>query len=98
MNSVGEGGEKKSYRVILLLVVGLTAFSSAMKELNQLRDFTREASDLVASWSSMVAPAPAPVPEVVVPVEVPPAPVQVEVCDSTHTLNSVEPVEHFQAG
>ena len=34
MNSTGQNGEKQ-LQVILLLVVGLTAFSSAMKELNQ---------------------------------------------------------------
>ena len=78
---MGQSGDRKSYRVILLLVVGLTAFSSAMKELNLLREFSRETSDLVASWSKAVVPeAPqAPVtPEAVVPVPVPQ--VSKEVC------------------
>lgn len=82
MNSVGQSGDKKSYRVILLLVVGLTAFSSAMKELNQLRDFTREATTLVASLSNAVAPsAPA---EKLAPVDVPRTAVRLEACDSSN--------------
>jgi hypothetical protein len=81
MNSVGESGDKKSYRVILLLIVGLTAFSSAMKELNQLREFTRETSNLVANWSNMVAPAPAP--QVVAPAQIPETGAKVEVCESS---------------
>lgn len=82
MNSVGQSGDKKSYRVILLLVVGLTAFSSAMKELNQLRDFTREATTLMASLSNAVAPsAPA---EKLAPVDVPRTAVRLEACDSSN--------------
>lgn len=101
MNSVGQGGDRKSYRVILLLVVGLTAFSSAMKELNLLREFSRETSDLVASWSKAVAAeAPeAPVaPESVVPVPVPQVVEEVEVCDNSHSLKEIEPVDHLQLG
>lgn len=80
MNSVGRSGDKKSYSVLILLVVGLTAFSSAMKELNQLRDFTREAGALVASLSNAVAPShPA---EKLVPVEVPRTAVRLEACDT----------------
>ena len=87
MNSVGQSGDKKSYRVILLLVVGLTAFSSAMKELNMLREFTRDASGLVASLSNAVAPAhPA---EKLVPVEVPRTAVRLESCE-TNNLRSGE--------
>jgi hypothetical protein len=104
MNSVGQSGDRKSYRVILLLVVGLTAFSSAMKELNVLREFSRDTSDLVASWSKAVAPespqAPqAPVtPEAVVPVPVPQAVEEVEVCDNSHSLKEIEPVDHLELG
>lgn len=87
MNSVGKSGDKKSYRVILLLVVGLTAFSSAMKELNLLREFTRDASGLVASLSNAVAPShPA---EKLVPVEVPRTAVRLESCE-TSSLRSGE--------
>ena len=60
MNSTGQHGEKTSYRIILLLVVGLTAFSSAMKELNQLQQFGLEASRLAAEWSSKLMPSEAP--------------------------------------
>jgi hypothetical protein len=96
MNSAGQSGERKSYRVILLLVVGLTAFSSAMKELNLLREFSRDTSDLVASWSNAVAPQ-APV-DVVVPAETPQAVETVEVCESNHAAESAEPVDAIQLG
>jgi hypothetical protein len=56
MNSTGQHGEKTLYRIILLLVVGLTAFSSAMKELNQLQQFGMDASRLVAGWSASLVP------------------------------------------
>jgi hypothetical protein len=79
MNSVGQSGDKKSYRVILLLVVGLTAFSSAMKELNLLREFTRDASGFVANLSNAIAAShPA---EKLVPVEVPRTAVRLEACE-----------------
>ncbi len=87
MNSVGQSGDKKSYPVILLLIVGLTAFSSAMKELNQLREFTREAGTLVASLSNAVAPSqPA---EKLAPVEVPRTAVRLEACE-TNNLDSAQ--------
>lgn len=57
MNSTGHNGEKAGYKVILLLVVGLTAFSSAMKELNQLQQFTLDASRFIAQLSDRFAPA-----------------------------------------
>jgi hypothetical protein len=101
MNSVGQSGDRKSYRVILLLVVGLTAFSSAMKELNLLREFTRDTSNLVASWSKVVAPESRQAPkalEVVVPVQVPPVVEEVEVCDSSHSLPEIEPVDQLGGG
>jgi hypothetical protein len=60
------------YRIILLLVVGLTAFSSAMKELNQVQQLSLEAAQLIAQWSDKVAPS-----------EVPPtAVVKLESCDA----------------
>jgi hypothetical protein len=89
MNSVGQSGDKKSYRVILLLVVGLAAFSSAMKELNQLREFTREASSLMASLSKAVEPAPAV--DRVVPAEVPRTAARLEVCENSHPAIAAEP-------
>ena len=48
--------EKKSYRVLLLVIIGLAAFSSAMNELNQLQDLTLQAGKLMASWSDVVMP------------------------------------------
>ncbi|HKR11091.1 MAG TPA: hypothetical protein VJT15_03455 [Pyrinomonadaceae bacterium] len=82
MNNVGQSGDKKSYRVILLLVVGLTAFSSAMKELNQLRDFARDAGTLMASLSNALTPShPA---EKLAPIDVPRTAVRLEACDSVN--------------
>ena len=69
MNSTGQHGEKASYRIILLLVVGLTAFSSAMKELNQLQQFGLEASRLAAEWSAKLIPGEVPQPVPVITVE-----------------------------
>ncbi|HSD46966.1 MAG TPA: hypothetical protein VLB87_10085 [Pyrinomonadaceae bacterium] len=57
MQNTGQGSEKKSYRVILLLVVGLAAFSSAMKELNQVHELTLQTSSLIAQWSDALVPA-----------------------------------------
>jgi hypothetical protein len=74
MQNTGQASDKKSYRVILLLVVGLTAFSSAMKELNQVRDLTVEASNLVAQWKDVLAPAD------------PMVTVSVETCQNSKTL------------
>ena len=96
MKSVVQSGDKKSYRVILLLVVGLTAFSSAMKELNQLREFTREASNTVVSWSHALQTA-EPV-EKLAPVEVPRTAVRLEVCENNQVKDvnpviAVDPVE-----
>ncbi|HEX5966421.1 MAG TPA: hypothetical protein VFY51_10845 [Pyrinomonadaceae bacterium] len=98
MNSVGQSGERKSYRVILLLVVGLTAFSSAMKELNLLREFSHDTSNLVASLSKAVTPETPTVPEVVVPVPVQPVVEEVEICDNSHTLPEVESVDRLKSG
>src|SRR5215212_4549023 len=75
MQSTGQSSEKKSYRVILLLVVGLAAFSTAMKELNQVRELTMETSKLVAEWSYMIAPS-----------EQITAPVKVETCENSQIL------------
>ncbi|HJT65191.1 MAG TPA: hypothetical protein VJ749_01985 [Pyrinomonadaceae bacterium] len=60
--------------MILLLVVGLAAFSSAMKELNQVRDLTLEATNLVAQWKDAIAPAD------------PMVTVSVETCQNSKTL------------
>jgi hypothetical protein len=57
MQTTGQVSEKRSYRVILLLVLGLAAFSSAMKELNQVQDLTLQTSKLIAELSDAIAPA-----------------------------------------
>lgn len=54
MQNTGQGSEKRSYRVILLLIVGLAAFSSAMKELNQVHQLTLDTGKLVARWTDML--------------------------------------------
>ena len=84
MNSTGQNSDKASYRIILLLVVGLTAFSSAMKELNQIQQLTLDASRLVAQWSGKIVPA-----------EVPqtPAPTLVKKVESCEMQQSVPAVE-----
>ena len=75
MQNTGQvSSDRKSYRVILLLVVGLAAFSSAMKELNQVRDLTVEAGNLVAQWKEVLAPAD------------PMVTVSVETCQNSKTL------------
>src|SRR5205814_3515371 len=79
MNNAGQNGEKISYRVILLLVVGLTAFSSAMKELNQVQQLSLDASRLIAQWSDKLAPP-----------AVPQTPVKVESCELKQSPPSAE--------
>ena len=51
MQNTGQVSEKKSYRVLLLLIVGLAAFSSAMKELNKVQELTLQTGQLVAQWT-----------------------------------------------
>ena len=83
MKSTGQSNDKASYRIILLLVVGLAAFSSAMKELNQIQQLGMDASRLIAHWSATI-----------VPVEVPQAPspmvVKAESCESKQSIPAVE--------
>jgi hypothetical protein len=57
MQNTGQVSEKRSYRVFLLLFVGLVAFSSAMKELNQVQRLTVQTSSLIAHWTDAIAPA-----------------------------------------
>ena len=57
MNNTGQQGAKTGYRVLLLLVVGLTAFSSAMKDLSQVQQFTVDAGHFIAQLSGKIAPA-----------------------------------------
>lgn len=79
--------DKASYRIILLLVVGLTAFSSAMKELNQIQQLSLDASRLMAQWSGTIVPVEVP--------QTPPPPmmaksVKTESCEMNQSTPSVE--------
>ena len=76
--------DKASYRIILLLVVGLTAFSSAMKELNQIQQLSLDASRLVAQWSGTIVPVELP--------QTPPPPmiIKSESCELKQSAPSVE--------
>lgn len=85
MNSTRRNGEKSGYLVILLLVVGLTAFSHSMKELTEVHNLTLDASRLVAQWSGNVAPAEIPqTPQTVVRIE------KLESCDRKQSVPYVE--------
>ena len=83
MKSTGHHGEKARYRIVLLVAVGLTAFSSAMKELNQVQQLGLDASRLVAQWTAKAMPEP-------VPAEAPQMVVRVESCESKQSAPSVE--------
>ena len=79
--------DKPSYRIILLLVVGLTAFSSAMKELNQIQQLSLDASRLMAQWSGTIVPVEVP--------QTPPPPMTVQIvksesCELKQSTPSVE--------
>jgi hypothetical protein len=81
MNNQGQNARKSDYLVILLAVVGLVEFSSAMKDLTQLHRFALDARDLVASWSTEVAPA----------VEIPSTVVKLETCEIKRSLEQSIP-------
>ena len=55
MQYTGQGSEKRSYRIVLLLIVGLAAFSSAMKELNKVHELTLQTGELIAQWTGSMA-------------------------------------------
>jgi hypothetical protein len=81
MNSTGRNGEKSGYLVILLLVVGLTAFSHSMKELTEIHQLTWDASRLVAQWSGNVT-TPAEIPQIPQPPQTIVKIERLESCDS----------------
>src|SRR5687768_13344674 len=83
MDNTGQNNDKASYRIILLLVVGLTAFSSAMKELNQIQQLGLDASRLIAHWSGTIVPVEVPQPPV-------PMVVKAESCEMKQSKPSVE--------
>ena len=80
--------EKNGYKVILLLVVALTAFSSAMKELNELQQFSLQANHLITRLTERFAPAE--VPAVPQTVEAKEMVAKVESCDLKQSAPSVE--------
>jgi hypothetical protein len=86
MNSTGRNGEKSVYLVIMLLVVGLTAFSHSMKELTEIHQLTLDAGRLVAQWSGNVTPAEIPqtpqLPQTIVKIE------KLESCESRQSALS----------
>ena len=83
MNNTGQSGAKSGYLVILLLVVGLAAFSSAMKEFSQIHRFAFDAGSLIAQWSN---PG--------VPNEIPITVAKLETCESKKALaQSIPTVE-----
>lgn len=88
MQSTVQNGEKAGYKVILLLVVGLAAFSSAMKELNQLQQFTLEGSRVMAQLAETFAPEQAP--QVTRTIEVEHLAMAPSSCDSKQSAPSVE--------
>lgn len=82
MNSTGRHGEKSGSLVILLLVVGLTAFSHSMKELTEIHDLTLDASRMIAQWSGNVTPVE--IPHTVVKIE------KHQSCESKQSAPSLE--------
>jgi hypothetical protein len=86
MNSTGRNNDKTGYLVILLLVVGLTAFSNSMKELAQIHEVTVDAGRLVAQWSNNIAPAEVPqmpeIPQAALTPQDPPVVVKLNRCQS----------------
>jgi len=70
----------KGSRVILILVVSLAAFSSAIKELNEVRQFGLQLNEFVAEWSDKLAPADIPAPVLA----------KVETCHSKQSEPAVE--------
>ena len=82
MKSTGRHSENSGYLVIMLLVVGLTAFSHSMKGLTEIHQFTMDASRLVAQWSGNVTPAE--IPHTIIKIE------KLESCESKQSAPSVE--------
>jgi hypothetical protein len=94
MNSTGQNNEKTGYLVIVLLVVGLTAFSNSMKELAQIHELTVDAGRLIAQWSNDIAPAEIPqipaIPQVPETLQAPQVVARINRCQSKQSAPSVE--------
>ena len=89
MNTTGQNRQNSGYKVLLLLVVGLTAFSSAMKDLNHLQQFALDASHLIAEWSDKFSPS-QDVPPIPQAPEIQYTASKVETCELKQSLPSVE--------
>ena len=57
MQNAGQASGKNSYRVALLLVVGLASIANAVKEVNQLRAVTLQTRNFVAQLKDVFVPA-----------------------------------------
>ena len=91
MNNTGRHGEKSGYLVVMLLVVGLAAFSHSMKELTEIHQLTLDASRLVAQFSGNVTPAEIPqVPQTPLPAQ---TIVRIEKHQSCESLQSAPAVK-----
>ncbi len=53
---VNQTQDKKSYLVILILLIGLAAFSSTVKELNQLGASVSEVAQFIGEWGVTIIP------------------------------------------
>ena len=51
-----QNSDKKLYRIILFAIIGLAAFSSAVKELRQAHAFITEVAQTFSSWSDVMVP------------------------------------------
>jgi len=83
MNSAGNH-KKTGYLVIGLLLVGLTAYSNAVKELTEIQRLTMGAGQLIAQWSQQTVPAEIP--------QIPQTVVKLDTCESRQLARMAEVV------
>ena len=81
MNNKGQNAKYSGHLVLLLAVVGLAAFSSAMKDLSQIHQYALDASDLVASLTTEQNPT----------IEIPTIVAKLETCDSNKSVEQSIP-------
>ena len=83
MNSAGNN-KKAGYLVIALLLVGLTAYSNAVKDLTEIQRLALGANQLIAQWSTETVPAEIPsIPQTQIPPpQIPQAIAKLETCES----------------
>ena len=83
MNSAGKN-KKTGYLVIALFLVGLTAYSNAMKELTEVQHLALSAGQVIAQWANTTPSAPAENPQI------PPAVLTVATCHSNQPTPPLE--------